>query len=261
MIGNLFNNMSPVVKNLVIINVLFFVAKFVLGGRGIDLDMYLSSYLPGSGSFMPLQVVTHMFMHGSLMHIFFNMFGLVIFGSNLERIWGPKRFLIYYFACGFGAYFIFIGYNYYSISQDLALIGKDLSFIWELKENTGNIDYSNYGAWLIGNTNQVAMTYQVDPNVVIKVLKELTTPMLGASGAVYGILLAFGMYFPNTQLMLLFPPIPIKAKYLVIILGALALYNGVQETSDGVAHFAHLGGMIIGFILVKVWQKDRNTFY
>lgn len=261
MIGGLLNNISPVVKNLLIINVLFYVATFLLQGQGLYLEKTLSSFLPGSGSFEPYQIVTHMFMHGGFTHILFNMFALVMFGSHLERVWGPKRFLIYYLACGIGAWAIYCGWNYYLIAQDLKLINQDLGFILDIKPYTTDIDFNNYRNFIVSSANEIASTYQVDAYVVAKVLKDLATPMLGASGAIYGVLLAFGMLFPNTRLMLIFPPIPIKAKFLVLFLGIFALYNGVTGTSDGVAHFAHLGGMIVGFILIKIWQKDRHNFY
>ena len=181
----------------------------------------------------------------SIGHIFFNMFALVIFGSQLERVWGAQRFLGYYISCALGAAVLHLGVNYYRIHIiEINLSLEDL----ELFRN------SAYDAF------QKGMNFK-DP-----VLAQLNllhhTPMLGASGAVFGLLAAFGYLFPNTELMLLFPPIPIKAKYFVIGYAALELYLGVSNNpSDNVAHFAHLGGALVGIIIVLYWGKNRNSFF
>jgi len=226
-------NAPQVVKNLIIINVLFFVASMLMGQD--QAVTWLAGTYPGSPFFQPWQVITHMFMHGGLGHLFFNMFALYMFGSQLERLWGPKRFLNYYIISGLGGFFLhefFIGLDF----------------------------YQTYGTFF-PSRSQLVPSGMSDMQAVY-ILEATFGRVVGASGAVFGILLAFGLLFPNTRLMLLFPPIPIKAKYFVMGYGlielGLALDNG---SGDNVAHFAHLGGMLFGYILLKRWQKERGTFY
>ena len=243
MFSNLLKNISPVVKNLLLINILFYIAQWTIPSFTQNLELYPIS----SEDFKPWQLATHFFMHSpySIGHIFFNMFALVIFGSQLERVWGAQRFLGYYISCALGAAVLHLGVNYYRIHIiEINLSLEDL----ELFRN------SAYDAF------QKGMNFK-DP-----VLAQLNllhhTPMLGASGAVFGLLAAFGYLFPNTELMLLFPPIPIKAKYFVIGYAALELYLGVSNNpSDNVAHFAHLGGALVGIIIVLYWRKNRNSFF
>ena len=204
--------MTPVVKNLLIINVLVFLAQQAMP----QITSQFVGHYPLGGGFEPWQVISHMFMHGGVGHLFFNMFALVVFGSALERVWGSKRFLQFYLLCGIGAFLIF----------------------------EATVGYSLYN--LIGQVS----------------IEHPTGLVIGASGAVYGLLLGFGMLFPNTELMLLFPPIPIKAKYFVILYGLLELSMAMSNNQgDNVAHVAHLGGMIIGYILIKKWQNSRDVFY
>lgn len=232
MFGSMFANMPPVVKNLVIINALFFLATIVMMNQDINLIAELGLYYIDSPKFRPYQLATHFFMHGGLFHIFFNMFALIVFGSHLERMWGPKRFLAFYFITALGAAVLHMSVQGYEIYQ---LTGSAFPGLQEG-------DY--------GTIND------------IKAFTQMMIPTVGASGAVYGLIAAFAMLFPNTQLMLLFPPIPIKAKWLAIGLAALAVYKGYADNpGDSVAHFAHLGGMIFGFIIVKIWQRDKNNFY
>lgn len=226
-------NAPQVVKNLIIINVLFFIVSMLLGQE--QAVTWLAGTYPGSPFFQPWQVITHMFMHGGLGHIFFNMFALYMFGSQLERLWGPQRFLNYYIISGLGGFFLhefFIGLDF----------------------------YQTYGTFF-PDRSQLVPDGMSDMKAVY-ILEATFGRVVGASGAVFGILLAFGLLFPNTKLMLLFPPIPIKAKYFVMGYGlielGLALDNG---SGDNVAHFAHLGGMLFGYILLKRWQKERGTFY
>lgn len=243
MFSNLLKNISPVVKNLLLINILFYIAQWTIPSFTQNLELYPIS----SEDFKPWQLATHFFMHSpySIGHIFFNMFALVIFGSQLERVWGAQRFLGYYISCALGAAVLHLGVNYYRIHLiEISLSIEDL----ELFRNAA------YDAF------QKGMNFK-DP-----VLAQLNllhhTPMLGASGAVFGLLAAFGYLFPNTELMLLFPPIPIKAKYFVIGYAALELYLGVSNNpSDNVAHFAHLGGALVGIIIVLYWGKNRNSFF
>ncbi len=225
--------MTPVIKNLIIINVIFYLATKIIGAGG-DLPLpYLTeqfgAFYPGSKFFQPWQIITHMFMHShvGIMHIFFNMFALYMFGTALERVWGAKRFLIYYFVCGLGAFFL---HQFVNAIEIYGLTGSIFPSPEDFPTEESKFIY-----------------YYI--------------PVVGASGAVYGILLAFGMLFPNTRLMLLFPPIPMKAKYFVMIFGALELYLALNNPGSNIAHFAHLGGMIFGYLLLKRWQKSRNTFF
>lgn len=225
------NNVPPVVKNLIIINVLFYLATVAIGEY--QMLHYFAGTYPGSPNFYPWQVVSHMFMHGGLGHLFFNMFALFMFGGQLERLWGGKRFLNYYIICGLGGFFL-----------------HELVFGLEL--------FSEYNTFF-PEFNRPAHMTEAD---WIRNLDFVFGRVVGASGAVFGILLAFGMLFPNTRLMLLFPPIPIKAKYFVIGYGILELTLALENSSgDNVAHFAHLGGMLFGYFVLKRWQKERGTFY
>ncbi|MFB6319236.1 rhomboid family intramembrane serine protease [Saccharicrinis sp. FJH54] len=241
---------APVVKNLIIINVIFWVASIVVFRTfGIQLEQYLGLHYFKSHQFMPHQLITYMFMHSyirmSLGHIFFNMFALFMFGVMLERVWGSKRFLQYYLITGIGAGLVQMLVFYIRIQSLEKGIAPDM---------IQNI-YNN--GWSI---LQEGKNFS-DP-VLAQLNLMINTSTIGASGAVFGILLAFGMLFPNTQLMLLFPPIPIKAKYFVIGYGVIELFAGVaNRTGDNVAHFAHLGGMLFGFFLIRYWNKHTKNFY
>ncbi len=235
----------PVVKNLLIINGLLLLATFALERLNIDLTDYLGMFFPLSKSFMPHQFITSMFMHANITHLLFNMFALFMFGKVLETVWGGKRFLIYYMITGIGAVVLHSLVQYiqaYPILQNIS--HQDLNYVLnEGKE-----------ALMMGKnfTNPELAKLNLIYNV----------PTVGASGAVLGILLAFGMLFPNTELMLLIPPMPIKAKYFVIGYGVIELFLGVANfQGDNIAHFAHLGGMLFGFALIKYWKQDRNKFY
>ena len=237
--------LPPVVKNIILINVLMLLADFAAKSiLGKDLTMLLGLYFPKSDNFMPLQIITHMFMHGGIWHLFFNMFALYMFGGILENVWGPKRFFIYYMVCGLGAAFVHesvIAVQYYKLMN--AISPDQLQMV----VNDGAA-YFNQGKVF---TDETMKGLQMLLNV----------PTVGASGAIFGILLAFGVLFPNTQLMLLFPPIPMKAKYFVIIYGALELYLALTQPGSNIAHAAHLGGMLFGYILIRYWRKTTNTLY
>lgn len=244
-LGNSLNSIPDVVKNLLIINGLMLLATFVAYESGYDLSSLLGLHHWSSDLFKPHQLVTYMFLHGDLMHLFFNMFALFMFGRVLEQIWGAKKFLIYYIATGIGA----------GLIQLLVTELRIQSLITE-------IDPQLYEVVI----NEGLEIRQRGQNFTDSVARELNNLInistVGASGAVFGILLAFGMLFPNVRLMLLFPPIPLKAKYFVIIYGVLELYLGIANNpADNVAHFAHLGGMLFGFILIKMWKKNNTTFY
>ena len=233
MFGAMFRNMPPVVKNLVIINALFFLATIVLEGRGINLYYYLGLFYIDSPFFKPYQLATHFFMHGGFFHLFFNMFALIVFGAHLERMWGPKRFLTFYFLTAIGASVL------------------HMTVMWLEVYNLVGTAFPGYEEGMIVESAEMSHAWDI-----------MKIPTVGASGAIYGLIAAFAMLFPNTQLMLLFPPIPIKAKWLALGLAALAVYQGWKSADgDSVAHFAHLGGMIFGFIIVKIWQRNKNNFY
>lgn len=256
-----------------IINGLCFLAHAVLLNTGIyNLNEHLGLYYPESSYFKPFQIITNVFMHGDLMHLALNMFGLWMFGSKLENYWGPKRFFIYYFVTAFGASALHMGVNAVEIFQFKQLTTAFFS----------NPGYDSFFAIIqtepiAANSTQVAdfliewkanlqdLTYMEEAKGFVEMLlqRKLNGIIIGASGAVYGLLLGFGMLFPNTEIMLLFFPIPIKAKYFVVLFGLLELYEGLKNNpDDNVAHFAHLGGMLFGFVLIKIWNKtNRNRFY
>ena len=215
-----------VVKNLLIINVLFFLATIAAESVfRIDLADYLGLHYIGASDFQPYQLVTYMFMHGSFTHLFFNMFALWMFGNTLENIWGANRFLLFYFVCGIGA----------GLVQEL-------------------VQYIQYATTLQAYTS-VNMGGRIIPmGDYLNLLKTV-----GASGAVYGILLAFGMMFPNSTLYIYFA-IPVKAKWFVLAYGVIELLSGLNGSADGVAHFAHLGGMLFGLILILYWKKKGNLY-
>lgn len=244
MLGQRFNHLPEVVKNLLIINGLFFLATWALQSRGVDLSNLFALHQFQSPDFKPHQLITHMFMHADFTHLLFNMFALWMFGKTLENMWGGKRFLIYYMITGFGAALIYIGYLQFQINVI-----------------SSNIDPETYNRLIIeGNQLLDNGKNYLDP-ILGKLNLLINIPMLGASGAVYGLLLAFGMLFPNSLIYLYFA-IPIKAKYFVGGIGVLALISGIgNNPGDNVAHFAHLGGMIFGIILLKYWKKKGDIYF
>ena len=244
MLGQRFNHLPEVVKNLLIINGLFFLATWALQSRGVDLSNLFALHQFQSPDFKPHQLITHMFMHADFTHLLFNMFALWMFGKTLENMWGGKRFLIYYMITGFGAALIYIGYLQFQINVI-----------------SSNMDLETYNRLIIeGNQLLDNGKNYLDP-ILGKLNLLINIPMLGASGAVYGLLLAFGMLFPNSLIYLYFA-IPIKAKYFVGGIGVLALISGIgNNPGDNVAHFAHLGGMIFGIILLKYWKKKGDIYF
>ncbi|AHW59119.1 protease [Draconibacterium orientale] len=239
-------NMPPVVKNLILANVVFFLITIVLKQSGTDLYPILGLHFPLSEKFKLHQFFTYMFMHSSqgIGHIFFNMFALYMFGRVLESVWGPKRFLTFYLVTGIGAAVLHMVVTYFEYQSLIGKMSPDqIAYVKEVGYQIWS-EGKNFSDPLAGKLNAI-----------------LNTPTVGASGAVFGILLGFGMLFPNTELMLLFPPIPIKAKYFVIGYGALELFFGVSGIQGSVAHFAHLGGMLFGYFMIKYWNKNSNRFY
>lgn len=243
--SNPFADLPVVVKNLLILNGLMLLATFACESAGISLSQILGLHHWSSELFRPHQIVTYMFMHGGIAHLFFNMFALYMFGKILEQVWGPKRFLIYYMITGIGA----------GIIQLLVTELRIQSLI-------GDLDPAMYQQILDEGLSirQMGKNYIDITAAEINNLINIST--VGASGAVFGILLAFGMLFPNTQLQLIIPPVALKAKYFVLIYGAIELYQGIANNpNDNVAHFAHLGGMLFGFILIKLWKTNTTNFY
>lgn len=276
-----FGILPPVVKNLIIINVLFFLATLGLGkAYNIDLTEKLGLHYFAAQQFQPYQFITYMFMHGSFRHIFFNMFALWMFGSVLENVWGPKKFLFYYIVTGIGAALIHYLIFYFQISpvlkeMDVFLNNPDLNNLMQfatnhkfsIHDNTGNFNIlfeqfkQNFTTLQQNPSNAEAMQGAIN---FVSAYREhfLNQPVVvGASGAIYGLLLAFGMLFPNSIIYISFL-IPMKAKWFVIIFGAFELYSGFYETGSNIAHFAHLGGMIFGFFLILYWKykEKKNRF-
>lgn len=232
--------MPTVVKNLLIINGLVFLGMVSIRSTfGVDITQWMGLYFPASESFNPFQLISHMFMHGNFRHILSNMIMLWFLGSAMENHWGSQRFLIYYILTGLGASALQIGvngYEYYTILTQVSADNAQLVLSEGADLIQRNYNYSNPS---MGALNRL-----------------LNTPMVGASGAVFGVLLAFGMTFPNQVIYLNFF-FPIKAKYFVIGYGLFELYNGFSVSNSGVAHFAHLGGMLFGYILIRRWKKSR----
>ena len=256
---------TEVVKHLLIINVLLFLASKV-----VNLDILVLRF-PGSENFYPFQIVTHFFMHANFMHIAFNMFALWMFGSALETLWGPKRFLFYYLVCALGAAALHTGVVYWDISgvydaMEAFKNTPNYNTFWaffnetnlpKIEENKEVFRMLSNGV-RAGDSGIIAQSYH---HMQEHYESVKNTGMLGASGAVFGLLLAFGMKFPNTELMLLLIPVPIKAKYFIPVLRVIELFLGVNQFSwDNIAHFAHLGGAITGFFLILYWQKFGSRF-
>ena len=213
------NGIPVVTRNLILINLIVFAATF-MDERFLQDDFvtrYFALFYPASPLFRFWQPLTHMFVHGGLMHIFFNMYALLMFGAPVERALGEKKFLLLYFLSGFGAAALHTGVQFLQLQGAAAASVTAVQDIY-------------------------------------------LTPTVGASGAVYGVLIAFAMLNPDATLILLFPPIPLKAKWWVLIFAAIELFTGVTGTMDGIAHFAHLGGMVVGFLLMLYWRKTHKLW-
>ncbi len=236
------NKLTDAIKHLIIINVIFFIAPQLLQ---LDVTNIFALHFPKNEHFGFWQYVTHMFMHGSFSHILFNMYGLWAFGTPLEQMWGKKKFLFFYFSVGIGAGLIYTLVNYYqfnSIYKQLISFGLSGTEI----QNILNIGSYNDPRILISTEK------------MIKFYSLYHTPAVGASGAVYGILVAFGLYFRDAKLMLIFFPVPIAAKYFIPIMILGDLFFGMTKYSVGnVAHFAHIGGALIGFIIAWYWKQNQ----
>mgnify|MGYP000028160511 FL=1 len=261
-------NITPVVKQLLIINILFFIGSYFVP---VAYDLFALFY-PESDNFKGWQLITHMFMHApfpNVAHILFNMFALYSFGSALEHFWGGKKFLFFYISCGLGAALLHTGVNYFeihSLLSDVASLNLSTSEIHQLL----NADYSSLfdakGQMMAGEINtlleRVHCTQQ-QFNTIVEASMVSKGTVVGASGAIYGLLVAFAFMLPNAELALLFIPVPIKAKYFVPGLLAIDLFLGFKGSSifgygsTGIAHFAHVGGAITGFLMMWFWKKNQ----
>lgn len=236
----MFRNLPPVTKNLIIINFIVWLAVFVLPHRlGFDMERIFALHYFQAPYFNPAQLFTYMFMHDShnLAHILFNMFTLFMFGVTLERTLGSKRFLFFYISCGIGA----------ALVQELVWFFTWPGIFAKALAPLNGVSVAEMSGYLKENMSL--------PQVQ-GLLNQLAT--IGASGAIYGVLLAFGMLFPNVPLYFMFMPVPIKAKWMVLGYGVIELLIGMSQANDGVAHFAHLGGMIFGFIIIYYWKKKGS---
>lgn len=214
-------NSAPATTNIIIINVLVMIMIVLNEQFMIE---HFALFYPASPFFRPWQFITHMFMHGGFWHIFFNMYTLWIFGSVLERTWGWKKFLVFYFVTGLGAAFLHTGVQYIEAQVYMSQIAE-------------------------GSQQAMAALHQLK-----------LTPTVGASGAIYGLLLGFAMLYPDARLTLIFPPVTLKAKWFVIIFALIELVTGVTGIGGGIAHFAHLGGMLFGWLLIMYWKKKRTLY-
>jgi membrane associated rhomboid family serine protease len=236
-------NITETVKHLLIINVIFFIASLSLGDVLYD---WFALHYPSHPNFQPWQPLTHMFMHGDLGHIFFNMFGLYMFGTPIEQMWGRKKFIFFYLSTGFGAAALQLVLYYYQVGSITDLLVSQGLTATQITNffNTRDLPYS--------------IVEQIGRDKLLSGLSAFNGVMVGASGALYGVLVAFAFSFPNARLMLLFPPIPVKAKVLVPILILGDLFFGFTSYSIGpIAHFAHVGGAITGFIMLWYWKKNQ----
>lgn len=234
--------MTEAVKHLLIINVIMFFATQLYGDQ---MYQWMSLWFPKNPNFEWWQVVTHMFMHGSLMHIVFNMYALWAFGTPLERVWGRNKFLFFYFSAGLGSAALHTGVNYFLFTEGInALEGAGIA-------KTQILDILANGQYSPGWYNVASK------GVIDSMLTAFNTPAVGASGAIYGVLVAFAFMYSEAKLMLIFLPVPIKAKYFVPLLIASDLIFGISNVNTGVAHFAHIGGALIGFIMMWYWKKNQ----
>ena len=236
-------SITETVKHLLIINIIFFIASLSFGDLVYDL---FALHYPSNSKFQYWQPLTHMFMHGDFGHIFFNMFGLYMFGTPIEQMWGKNKFIFFYISTGFGAAALQIGLYYYQIENISLLLNAEGLNSYEINNFFESSDLS------------ASIVNRIGRNNLISALSAFNGVMVGASGALYGVLVAFAFLFPNARLMLLFPPIPIKAKVLVPLLILGDLFFGFSSYSIGpIAHFAHVGGAVTGLIMIWYWKKNQ----
>lgn len=258
-------NMTDMVKQLLIINIIFFIGSYLTPG----LTDILALHYFESDRFRLWQPITHMFMHGGPMHIFFNMFALVSFGSALEQMWGGKKFLFFYISCGLGSALLHTGVNYYEVHDALSYVAHlnlSSSEIHTILNTDFSLLFGNDGKMTEGTVYTIlerVNANQQDFEYLAKATQLTRVSAVGASGAIYGLLVAFAFLFPNAELALMFIPMPIKAKYFVPGILLIDLFLGLKGDSlfggggTGVAHFAHIGGAICGFLIMWYWKKKQ----
>lgn len=237
--NNLFGNLPTVTKNLLIINIICFIGSMIFK----QATTFFGVFYPDSPFFKIWQVITYMFMHGSFAHIFFNMFALVMFGGVIERILGPKKYLNYYLISGLGA--LVLQYGIQAIE------------VYNIAGTVRASQFLNFN-FISG---MVSTNLPISKDQLDTLLSIYGTPLVGASGAIYGLLLAYGYLFPNAEIMLIFLPIPIKAKYFIPILIVIEIFLGFSNSGGSIAHLAHVGGALFGFILLKIWGIRRTNYY
>lgn len=236
----MFNQLPVVTKNIILINILLFIGCMAIPA----IEDPLTGYYFGCDAFRVWQIITHMFMHGNFTHLFMNMFGVYMFGALLESYWGAKKFLNYYLICGLGAFALHQLINYIEIRHLMSLLPTELVETVLSEGRQALMEGKNFADDTAGKLN-----------IAINV------GLVGASGCLFGLLIAYGMLFPNSELMLLFLPFPIKARYFVLGYGAIELLLALADRQgDNVAHYAHLGGMLIGYIILKYWQKQGRLY-
>ena len=242
----MFNNIPPITRNIIIINIVVFILTYVL-----QTDMmyrYLAAFYPFSPFFHSWQIITHMFMHGSFMHILFNLMTLYSFGPVLEQVLGDKKYVLLYFVSGLGAFFLFNLWNFVEVEQiksSLQSLGFDLA---------GYMD----GESVSFKGNSAAILEQ--QNLVNQLQSIISVPRVGASGAIFGVIAAFATLYPDAKIMLMFIPVPVKVKYLMPVVIIVSIYLGISGNAGGIAHLAHVGGALVGFILAKIWKKHLYRF-
>lgn len=239
----MFNTIPPITRNIIVINVIVFILFFLLNNQA--LYMKFAAFYPFSPYFRSWQIITHMFMHGGLMHILFNMFTLFSFGPVLERVLGEKKYVILYFVSGLGAFFLYNLWNFIEVQQiqsSLESFGFNLSGF-----------LSGESVSFKGSTEEIA----TQQGLVDNLRSIISVPMVGASGAIFGVIAAFATLFPDAEIGIMFIPIPVKVKYVlpVIVLGSIVL--GVTGNVGGIAHLAHVGGALVGFLLALYWKRNR----
>lgn len=258
----MFQNIPQVTKNILLLNIAFFVGSLLLKSQGINLEMILGAHYVNSPFFEPYQVVTHFFMHSTdnFLHIFFNMWLFVMLGAYLENIWGAKRFFIFYLISAMGSFALYNIIGFLEIMHLKSLLAKQ----FDIEQFNYFLKYSvQLNGDLIGQINSYIVENRIRVSPALEAyLSKSITPMVGASGGVFGIMTAFAILFPNTEFRLYFA-IPVKAKFLVTGYVLLELYLAFQNKSgDNVAHLAHVGGALAGAILVLIWRKkDRSNFW
>lgn len=237
--GGGFMSMVPkATKNIIIINALIWLMTLI---NEPVMVRNFALYMPTSPFWHWWQPLTHMFMHGGFFHLFFNMYTLFIFGSVLERVWGPKKFLLFYFTTGIGAALVHMGVQWWEYTSSLSAVGLTVSEASAMAQD-------------------VAMDINMGANMIPVWSMELFTPTVGASGAIYGVLMGYAMLYPDSIMTLMFPPISMKAKWFVLIFAGIELLTGITGTGAGIAHFAHLGGLIFGFLLIMYWKKTHQLY-